>query len=163
MDADHDAPMNTAAPDDDLDGIGTCAIGEDRAATPITHPLTVSQVADRIGLSTHTLRWYERIGLLDHVERDTSGHRRYTTPDVEWLLLLIRLRATGMPVKQMKRYAELVRAGQHTEDERRELLESHRERVAAHIEELQSHFAIIDHKVNSYGRNQPPMAKPTTG
>ena len=90
--------MSTVTPDDDLDGIGTCAIGEDLAATPITHPLTVSEVAERIGLSTHTLRWYERIGLLDHVGRDASGYLRYTACDVEWLLLLIRLRATGMPV-----------------------------------------------------------------
>lgn len=145
--------MSSATPDDDLDGVGTCAIGEDLAATPITHPLTVSEVANRIGLSAHTLRWYERIGLLDHVERDSSGHRRYTATDVEWLLLLIRLRATGMPVKDMQRYAEMVRAGEHTETERRVLLEAHRERVAAHIAELQRHLAVIDHKVSIYRRN----------
>jgi DNA-binding transcriptional MerR regulator len=120
----------------------------------------VSEVAERIGLSTHTLRWYERIGLLDHVGRDDSGHRRYTTTDVEWLLLLIRLRATGMPVRQMHRYAELVRAGQHTEDERGLLLVAHRARVAAHIEEIQGHLAVIDHKVNGYRRNQAQAAKP---
>jgi DNA-binding transcriptional MerR regulator len=146
--------MSTVTPDDDLDGIGTCAIAEDIAATPITRPLTISEVAERIGLSTHTLRWYERIGLLDHVERDTSGHRRYAAGDVASLLLLIRLRATGMPVGEMQRYAELVRAGQHTEGERRQLLEAHRERVAIHIEELQRHLAVIDHKVHAYRSNE---------
>lgn len=150
--------VDTTKPDNDLDGIGTCAIGEDIAALEITHPLTVSEVARRIGLSTHTLRWYERIGLLDQVERDTSGHRRYTKPDVEWLLLLIRLRATGMPVRDMQRYAELVRAGQHTEKERRELLEAHRERVASHIAELQRHLAVIDHKVSVYRHNEHQAA-----
>jgi DNA-binding transcriptional MerR regulator len=152
--------MSALTPDDDLDGIGTCAIGEDLAATPITRPLTVSEVAERIGLSTHTLRWYERIGLLDQVGRDASGHRRYTATDVEWLLLLIRLRATGMPVKEMQRYAELVRAGQHTEEERRRLLETHRERVATHIEELRRHLAVIDHKVDSYRRNRHQATTP---
>lgn len=151
-------PMSALTPDDDLDGIGTCAIGEELATIPITHPLTVSEVAERIGLSTHTLRWYERIGLLDHVRRDTSGYRRYTARDVEWLLLLIRLRATGMPVKEMQRYTELVRAGQHTEGERRKLLQAHRERVATHIEELQRHLAVIDHKVGAYRSNEHQAA-----
>lgn len=142
--------METTGDALDLDGIGTCAIGEEIAAIRITEPLSVSAVADRIGLSAHTLRWYERIGLLDQVERDASGHRRYTTSDVEWLLLLIRLRATGMPVRDMQRYAELVRAGEHTATERRELLEAHRTRVAAHIKELRGHLAVIDHKVTGY-------------
>lgn len=139
---------------DDPDGIGTCGIGEDVAAMEIPHPLTVSEVAERIGLSTHTLRWYERIGLLDQVTRDASGHRRYTRPDVEWLLLLTRLRATGMPVRDMQRYADLVRAGDSTSEERRELLESHRDRVEAHITELSRHLAIIDHKVGVYRMHQ---------
>lgn len=150
--------MSSVTPDDDLDGIGTCAIGEDLAAMPITHPLTVSEVAERIGLSTHTLRWYERIGLLDQVERDTAGRRKYAASDVEWLLLLIRLRATGMPVRDMQRYAELVRAGEHTSTERKELLEAHRERVAAHIDELQRHLAVIDYKVRLYRSNEQPAA-----
>jgi DNA-binding transcriptional MerR regulator len=152
--------MSALTPDEDVDGIGTCAIGEDVAAIPITHPLTVSEVAERVGLSTHTLRWYERIGLLDHVGRDTSGYRRYTARDVEWLLLLIRLRATGMPIKEMRQYAELVRAGQHTEGERRELLQAHRERVSTHIEELQRHLAVIDHKVGAHRRNERRAAQP---
>ena len=136
--------------DDDLDGIGTCMIGEDVAAMDVTEPLTVSEVAERIGLTTHTLRWYERIGLLDQVGRDSAGHRRYTASDIEWLLLLIRLRATGMPVRDMQRYAELVRGGDGTARERRELLEVHRDRVAAHIEELRRHLAVVDHKVSVY-------------
>lgn len=134
----------------DLDGIGTCAIAEDVAASQLTSPLTVSEVAERTGLSTHTLRWYERIGLLEQVGRDAAGHRRYTAGDVEWLLLLIRLRATGMSVRDMLRYAELVREGEHTEPERLALLEAHRDGVVAHIAELQGHLAVIEHKVRAY-------------
>lgn len=112
-------------PTKDLDDIGTCGIGEDITAMEITEPLTVSAVAERVGLTTHTLRWYERIGLLDHVGRDSAGHRRYTASDIAWLVMFIRLRATGMSVRDMQRYAELVRAGEHTAGERRELLETH--------------------------------------
>lgn len=142
----------------DLDGIGTCAIAEDVASLDVPRPLTVSEVAQRIGLSTHTLRWYERIGLLDEVGRDTSGRRRYRRNDIEWLLLLIRLRATGMPVRGMQRYAELVRAGDHTAAQRRELLETHRHRVAAHIAELERHLAVIDQKVAGYRASEEDAA-----
>lgn len=141
----------------DPDGIGTCGIGEDVAAMDVPHPLTVSEVAERIGLSVHTLRWYERIGLLDQVARDTAGHRRYTRPDIEWLLLLTRLRATGMPVRDMQRYADLVRAGDSTSEERRELLEAHRDRVEEHIAELSRHLAVIDHKVDVYRMHEQQL------
>ena len=146
--------MPTVDEASDLDGIGTCAIAEDVAMLEVTTPLSVSEVADRIGLSADTLRWYERIGLLERVGRDASGHRRYTAGDVEWLLLLIRLRTTGMSVRDMKRYAELVRAGEHTEPERLALLEAHREAVAAHVDELQRHLAVLDMKVAGYRRNR---------
>lgn len=142
--------MSTLDDAPDLDGIGTCAVADDVALLQIATPLTVSEVAERIGLSTDTLRWYERIGLLERVGRDSSGHRRYTAGDVEWLLLLIRLRATGMSVRDMKRYAELVREGEHTEPERLALLEAHRDGVVAHIAELQRHLAVIEHKVRAY-------------
>lgn len=142
--------MPTVDEAEDLDGIGTCAIAEDVAGLQVSSPLSVSEVAERIGLSVHTLRWYERIGLLEQVGRDASGHRRYTAGDVEWLMLLIRLRATGMSVRDMKRYADLVRAGGHTEPERLALLEAHRDGVVAHIAELQGHLAVIEHKVRAY-------------
>ncbi|MEM8535189.1 MAG: MerR family transcriptional regulator, partial [Chloroflexota bacterium] len=69
--------------------------------------LTIQQVAAATGLSSYTLRYYERIGLLDPVGRATSGHRRYTTHDIEWIAFLNRLRAIGMPIRQMQEYAEL--------------------------------------------------------
>ena len=80
------------------------------------------------GLSQHTLRWYERIGLLAKIERGQDGRRRFSEGDLEWLSLLTKLRATGMPVRDMQRYAELVRSGAG-EAERIELLKKHREEV----------------------------------
>lgn len=72
---------------------------------------TISEVADHTGLSAHTLRWYERIGLMPHVDRTHTGQRRFTNRDLDWLGLVAKLRLTGMPVADMVRYAELVRAG----------------------------------------------------
>lgn len=137
-----------------LGDIGTCGIGEEVAALHITAPLTVGEVAEHLGLSVHTLRWYERIGLLDEVGRDSAGHRRYTASDIERLLLLIRLRATGMPVKDMIDYAEMVRLGTHTCPQRRELLEAHRERVAQRIAALTRDLRTIDYKINAYRANE---------
>ena len=72
---------------------------------------TTRETAEKCGLSQHTLRWYERIGLLDRVARTADGRRRYSDGDLDWILLLSRLRGTGMPVRDMLRYAELVRSG----------------------------------------------------
>jgi DNA-binding transcriptional MerR regulator len=117
--------------------------GEDR--------YTISEVADFTGLSAHTLRWYERIGLMPHVDRSHTGQRRYTNRDLDWLDLVGKLRLTGMPVADMVRYAELVRAGESTYDERRELLESTRRDVLARIAELHDTLAVLDVKIGVYG------------
>ena len=108
--------MNNESPD-----IGAC--GVDEITPDVDGPLTVGQVARLTGLSTHTLRWYERVGLLEGVARDGSGHRQYTQVDLRRLVLLMRLRATGMPVSDMQRYAELARAGTAPDLERMQLLD----------------------------------------
>ncbi|MER7763585.1 MerR family transcriptional regulator [Streptomyces sp. NPDC097619] len=113
---------------------------------------TIGEVAARTGLSQHTLRWYERIGLLPHVDRSHSGQRRFSGRDLDWLALVGKLRTTGMPVADMVRYAELVRAGEHTYAERRALLERTRRDVLARIEELNGTLAVLDHKIGMYGK-----------
>jgi DNA-binding transcriptional MerR regulator len=121
--------------------------------------LTVQEAAEATGLSAHTLRYYERIGLVSHVERDPSGHRRYTPDDLGWIHFLNCLRATGMPIARMQEYAALVRAGAHTADQRRELLAAHREAVRAEIESLQRHLVMVDEKIRRYERlPQPALA-----
>ncbi|MEU6311823.1 MerR family transcriptional regulator [Streptomyces sp. NPDC047014] len=111
---------------------------------------TISEVEARTGLSQHTLRWYERIGLMPHVDRSHSGQRRFTDRDLDWLAFVGKLRATGMSVADMVRYAELVREGEHTFAERRELLERTRREVRARITELTDALGVLDYKINMY-------------
>ncbi len=132
----------------------TC--GVDELVPNIDGPLTVSQVAELTGLSPHTLRWYERVGLLEGVTRGPSGHRQYTRTDLMRLTLLMRLRATGMPVSEMQRYAELVRSGSPTEPERMRLLEAHRDRVLSHIADLHRDLDVVERKITGYRQGASP-------
>ncbi|WP_043264198.1 MerR family transcriptional regulator [Streptomyces sp. CT34] len=111
---------------------------------------TISEVAEHTGLSAHTLRWYERIGLMPHVDRTHTGQRRFTNRDLDWLDLVAKLRLTGIPVADMVRYAELVRAGDGTFAERERLLTEHREDVRRRIAELQSTLDVLDYKIDVY-------------
>jgi DNA-binding transcriptional MerR regulator len=115
----------------------------------------IGDVARETGLSVHTLRFYEREGLLltQHVARATGGHRRYTPMDVKWLVLCVKLRASGMPLAQIRRYAELVREGPGNEQERLELLREQQARVEDQLAELQECRRIITRKVSIYERH----------
>ncbi|MEV8539307.1 MerR family transcriptional regulator [Streptomyces sp. NPDC051572] len=112
---------------------------------------TISEVVAFTGLTAHTLRWYERIGLMPHIDRSHTGQRRYSNRDLDWLDLVGKLRLTGMPVADMVRYAELVREGAHTYGDRFELLEATRRDVLARIAELHDTLAVLDRKIAFYG------------
>jgi DNA-binding transcriptional MerR regulator len=112
--------------------------------------LSISEAAERTGLSAHTLRYWERAGLLQPVGRNGSGHRRYAEEDLERIKFLTKLRATGMPIRQVRRYAELLNGGDDTNEERLALLEGHRKAVLAQLEETAGHLELIDWKINLY-------------
>lgn len=122
-------------------------------ATTTVEPLSISEAADVTGLTAHTLRYYERAGLmLDPVERAASTHRRYTERDIGWVELLTKLRATGMPIRMVREYADLVRAGDGNEAQRLALLEAHRDSVRVQLAEIQRNVEAIDHKIEIYER-----------
>ncbi|MGF1426998.1 MerR family transcriptional regulator [Kitasatospora sp. LaBMicrA B282] len=119
--------------------------------TLATATLSIGQVAARTGLSVHALRFYEREGILANpVQREVGGRRRYTEGDVEWLNLCIVLRASGMPVPEIRRYTELARSGAGTEPDRLALLREHEERVLGQIADLQRCLDIVRYKVAVY-------------
>jgi DNA-binding transcriptional MerR regulator len=115
--------------------------------------LTIAEAARATGVSAHTLRYYERAGLIGGVQRAGSGHRRYGEDDLAWIEVLQRLRATGMPIRRILRYAELARAGDGTEGERLELLREHRNAVRAQLAEVRKHLAFIEQKIAKYEEN----------
>lgn len=113
--------------------------------------VTIAEAAERTGVSVHTLRYYERAGLVvTSVGRTATGRRRYRQLDLEWIRVCTRLRAADMPIRTIRRYAELVGAGPGNEAERLALMEDHRAQVTARIAELQECLALVDHKITRY-------------
>ena len=116
------------------------------------HELTIGEVAERAGISTSALRFYEREGLMvsGQVARGAGGHRLYTMQDVHWLRICIKLRASGMPLAKIHRFAELVREGSGNEEERLELLREQQQHVEHQLAELEECLRIINRKVGVY-------------
>ncbi len=112
--------------------------------------LSIAEAAEASGLSAHTLRYYERTRLLEPVSRNGSGHRRYREADLERITFLTRLRATGMPIRDVRRYADLMRVGESTNEERLVLLEAHRDAVLARIEATARNLDLIESKIHVY-------------
>lgn len=110
--------------------------------------MTIAELASVTGVSAHTLRYYERAGLVPLVRRDPSSrHRRYGPGHVSWIAFLRHLRAAGMSVREMRAYSRLVTRGDGTCPQRREMLKAHRARVDAMIRQLQAHRRLLDQKL----------------
>lgn len=115
-----------------------------------TAPVSIAVAAERSGLSIDTLRYYERIGLIDPPERDHGGRRLYSQRHLDWLAFLIKLRTTGMPIRTMREYAELQRRGDATVSRRKQLLVDQRAEVRERIAELQACLGVLDYKITMY-------------
>ncbi len=111
---------------------------------------TIQQVAKLTGISVHTLRYYEKIGLLGPVDRAKNGYRSYSDTDIAWVEFLNRLRVTGMPIRKMKEFSFLRRNGDETVRERRELLEQHKRVIQADVGKLKQNLMEIERKINLY-------------
>src|SRR5208282_3306123 len=117
--------------------------------------MKIGELAKRSGLTGYTIRYYERNGLLPYAVRDRSSKRDYDASILIWIEFLGRLKTTGMPIREMLRYAALRDRGAATETERREQLEQHRERVRKRVAELQACLIVLDDKIAGYaGSNQ---------
>lgn len=124
-------------------------------ADEIDEPLTIAQTAAMLDVSAHTLRYYERIGLVD-VPRDASGNRLYDADAVRRLVFLTRMRLSGMAIRDLQHYVELVDEGDDTVPERLEMLLEHRDTIRRQISELTLSLAATEYKIATYGgRTQP--------
>ncbi|ONI85862.1 MerR family transcriptional regulator [Actinosynnema sp. ALI-1.44] len=110
----------------------------------------IAQAAERSGLSIDTLRYYERIGLVEPPARDSGGRRSYTDEDLAWLEFLTKLRTTGMPIRMMREYAQLRMRGLGTRARRQQILVDHRTDVLNRIAELQTCVAALNYKIGMY-------------
>jgi DNA-binding transcriptional MerR regulator len=114
--------------------------------------MKIGELAALTGLSAHTIRYYERIGLIPYAVRDQTGQRAYDRSVLDWIEFLGRLKTTGMPIQGMLRYAQLRAAGTVSERERCELLAAHREAVRAQVAELQACLLVLDKKIEGYSQ-----------
>ncbi|NVJ57594.1 MAG: MerR family transcriptional regulator [Vibrionaceae bacterium] len=112
--------------------------------------MNMREFSGMVELSSHTLRYYEKIGLLKNVQRNSSGHRVYTQKDLDWVSFIKRLKETGMPLENILQYAALREKGAKTTSERQQLLESHQQCLKAHIEQQWQHLLALEEKINLY-------------
>lgn len=125
------------------------------APEPLAEAMSIAEVAARTGVTAHTLRYYERIGLLS-VPRDDAGHRAYTRDELNRVVFITRLRLTAMPIREIQAYFALVADGPGNEPQRLALLEAHRDQVKARIIDLESALGVIEYKIATYGGNCLP-------
>ena len=111
---------------------------------------SIQDVSKKTGLTTHTLRYYEKEGLISGVERSQGGFRQYTDEDLERLGLICCLKNTGMSIQEIARFVQLTHEGDHTLEERVELLRAHREQVLARMAEMQKHLEKVTWKLNFF-------------
>jgi DNA-binding transcriptional MerR regulator len=116
----------------------------------LSEPLTITEVADLLDVSAHTLRYYERAGLVD-VDRDGSGHRSYQPDAVRRLIFLTRMRLSGMAIRDLQHYISLVDGGDQTVPERLDMLLEHRDTIRRQIRELTLSLAATEYKIATYG------------
>src|SRR3954462_2904318 len=112
--------------------------------------MKIGELAKRSGLTAHTIRYYERIGLLPYADRNQSRHRDFDASILTWIEFLGRLKTTGMPIRGMLRYAALRDEGEANRPARRQMLEVHREQVRTQIAELQECLLVLDTKIAGY-------------
>jgi DNA-binding transcriptional MerR regulator len=112
----------------------------------------IAQAAERSGLSVDTLRYYERIGLIDPPARDAGGRRSYSDEDPIWLEFLTKLRLTGMPIRMMREYAKLRQDGLATASRRKQILQEQRASVRRQIQQLSECLDVLDYKIANYER-----------
>ncbi|HYE81306.1 MAG TPA: MerR family transcriptional regulator [Clostridia bacterium] len=112
--------------------------------------IRIGEVSKITGLSYHTLRYYEDIGLIRNIARDGQGNRDYTEGDIKWVNFLLRLRITGMPINDVIYYAELYYSGDQSISKRIELLSSYKDRLTGEMKKIQNSIDFLANKIEFY-------------
>lgn len=112
--------------------------------------MKIGEVSEKYEISTDTLRYYERIGLIPTVSRNPSGIREYTELDIRRVDFIKCMRGAGLPIDVLIEYVGLVQQGDSTIEARKEILKEQRDLVAARIQEMQKTLALLDRKIEVY-------------
>lgn len=112
--------------------------------------MNINKFALLVKVSAYTLRYYEKIGLLRNIKRNSSGHRFYTQNDIEWVRFIVRLKETGMDLETIKQYADLRENGDCTLQMRREMLNDHRNKLKLDMDIQLAHFKALESKISFY-------------
>ena len=118
--------------------------------------MNIKELSEKTQLSAHTLRYYEKIGILPGIHKNASGHRVYSNADMDWLSFVIKLKSTGMPLEKILEYAHLREQGEATTAARMALLVAHREALEAAIQQQQNHLQALDKKIAFYRTHLTP-------
>lgn len=130
-------------------------------STVTSNFLSIGELSALSGLSAHTLRFYEKAGILRPAGRAANGHRRYRGDDVQWLEFVLRLKRTGMPLAEIRRYAQLRAQGEGTLQARLAMLQLHQERLVANMAELENCASALDDKIRTYRKMIAAAKRPT--
>jgi DNA-binding transcriptional MerR regulator len=130
-------------------------------AAVTTNVISIGELSRLSGLATSAIRFYEAAGLLKPVGRAANGHRRYRRDDVLWLEFVLRLKLTGMPLAEIKQYAQLRAEGEATLGPRLTMLELHRRRLVANMAELANCADVLDQKILAYRKLIAKAKAPT--
>jgi DNA-binding transcriptional MerR regulator len=112
--------------------------------------MKIAEVSERYGMSSDTLRYYERIGLIQPVNRNVSGIRDYVDVDIRRVEFIKCMRSAGLPIEVLIEYVGLVQQGDRTIEARKEILIKQRELLAVRMKEMQKTLNILDHKIEVY-------------
>ncbi len=112
--------------------------------------MKISETSERFGISTDTLRFYERIGLIPPVNRNRSGIRDYNDLDIRRVEFIKCMRSAGLPIEVLREYIALVQLGDSTIEARKEILREQRELLSIRIKEMQETLEVLDHKIEVY-------------
>ncbi len=112
--------------------------------------MRISEVSERYDISPDTLRYYERVGLIPTVHRTESGIRDYNQIDIEWVDFIKCMRSAGLPIEVLTEYVELVQQGDHTNEERKQILIDQRDALVRKMEEMQETLDLLNYKIEVY-------------
>lgn len=112
--------------------------------------LTIQETAEKLGLSSYTLRYYEKEEIIPHITRNTSGHRVYHAEDIDWITFVTCLKSTGMPISEIRRFLQLYQLGDTTIGDRKKLLQAHKKRILAKLSKMNDYLEKINWKIDHY-------------